>query len=156
MFDESRVTLRKAETAGMLERMCRALELTAAQYETAKSRYEGVGGWLADSESPLLRGLSIYLQGSTALGTTVKPIGAERTRRRSRGAYAHARSAAASDGEKNDRRPAAGERTLRPAAAGDAALLAPQLRQRIPSRHHAVDSATRYARTAANSFPTRR
>ena len=31
--------------------------------------------WLAEAESPLLRTLSIYLQGSTALGTTVKPIG---------------------------------------------------------------------------------
>ena len=75
MFVDRRMMLRKAETVGILERMCQALELTATQYDTAKSRYESVGTWLAEAESPLLRALSIYLQGSTALGTTVKPIG---------------------------------------------------------------------------------
>lgn len=75
MFVDRRMMLRKAETVGILERMCQALELTATQYDTAKSRYESVGTWLAGAESPLLRALSIYLQGSTALGTTVKPIG---------------------------------------------------------------------------------
>ncbi len=75
MFVDRRMTLRKAETVGILERMCQLLELTATQYDTAKSRYEGVGTWLAEADNPLLRALSIYLQGSTAIGTTVKPIG---------------------------------------------------------------------------------
>jgi hypothetical protein len=75
MFVDQRMMLRKAETVGILERMCEALELTATQYDTAKTRYESAGKWLAEAESPLLRALSIYLQGSTALGTTVKPLG---------------------------------------------------------------------------------
>jgi len=75
MFVDRQMMLKKAETVGILERMCQALELTATQYDTAKRRYESVGTWLAEAESPLLRALSIYLQGSTALGTTVKPIG---------------------------------------------------------------------------------
>jgi Second Messenger Oligonucleotide or Dinucleotide Synthetase domain len=72
---EPRVLLRKAEVVGLLERLCQALELTDSQYRTARERYEGVGAWLADAESDVLRALVIYLQGSTALGTTVKPIG---------------------------------------------------------------------------------
>jgi hypothetical protein len=40
----------------------------------AKQRYEGVATWLTAAEDPALRALSIYVQGSTALGTTVKPI----------------------------------------------------------------------------------
>ena len=41
----------------------------------AKERYEGVGGCLALSDDPVLKAIAIYLQGSTALRTTVKPIG---------------------------------------------------------------------------------
>jgi len=72
---DRRILLKKVSIAGILERICQELELTATQFETARTRYEGVGTWLAKSESPLLREVSIYLQGSTALGTTVKPIG---------------------------------------------------------------------------------
>jgi hypothetical protein len=75
MSIDRKMVLRKAATAGVLEQMCQTLELTATQYETAKSRYESVGSWLAEAENPLLRALNIYPQGSTALGTTVKPIG---------------------------------------------------------------------------------
>lgn len=75
MYPDHRMILRKAELVGVLERICQSLELTDTQYETAKERYEGVGKWLAAGESPLLRALLIYLQGSTALRTTVKPIG---------------------------------------------------------------------------------
>lgn len=66
--------LRKTELLGLLERLCEGLELTEAQFRLARDRYEGVGGWLAEAASPMLRTLAIYLQGSTALGTTVKPI----------------------------------------------------------------------------------
>lgn len=72
---DPRLVARKNQLVGILERLCEALELSATQYETAKKRYEGVGEWLAAADEPLLRTLSIYLQGSTALGTTVKPIG---------------------------------------------------------------------------------
>lgn len=66
---------RKARLTGALEAICRQLELTETQYREARSRYEGVGGWLAESSDPALAGLVIYVQGSTAIGTTVKPIG---------------------------------------------------------------------------------
>ena len=72
---EYRTLLRKADLVGVLERLCQSLELSDAQYRVAKDRYEGVGTWLADGDSSILRALAIYLQGSTALGTTVKPIG---------------------------------------------------------------------------------
>jgi len=74
MLTDDGLLLRKAELLGVLERLCQGLELTDAQFQLAKERYEGVGSWLADAESPMLRALAIYLQGSTALGTTVKPI----------------------------------------------------------------------------------
>jgi hypothetical protein len=74
LFDP-RLIARKSQLVGILERLCESLELGATQYELAKKRYEGVGKWLAAADDQLLRTLSIYLQGSTALGTTVKPIG---------------------------------------------------------------------------------
>ncbi|MDF1552463.1 MAG: nucleotidyltransferase [Deferrisomatales bacterium] len=69
--------LRKAQLAGMLERICQELELTETQFTTAKARYETVGQWLADAENPLLRASEVYPQGSMALGTTVKPLDAD-------------------------------------------------------------------------------
>jgi hypothetical protein len=41
----------------------------------AKTRYEGVGRWLAESSHPALTGILIYVQGSAAIGTTVRPYG---------------------------------------------------------------------------------
>ena len=75
MYPDQTTILRKAQLVGVLEQICRSLELTDAQYQMAKDRYEGVGRWLAASDDHLLKALSIYLQGSTAIGTTVKPIG---------------------------------------------------------------------------------
>jgi hypothetical protein len=75
MYVDQRTIMKKAELVGVLEQLCQALELSDAQYQLAKRRYEGVGEWLADADSSLLRAISIYLQGSTAIGTTVKPIG---------------------------------------------------------------------------------
>ncbi|MBS0243289.1 MAG: nucleotidyltransferase [Proteobacteria bacterium] len=71
---DPQVMARKAYLIGTLELLCQALELTDAQLAEAERRYLGVGQWLAGADSPLLRTLSIYLQGSTAIGTTVKPI----------------------------------------------------------------------------------
>ena len=71
---EPQVLSRKAYVVGTLELLCQTLELTDAQLAEAERRYLGVGEWLAGADSPLLRTLSIYLQGSTAIGTTVKPI----------------------------------------------------------------------------------
>lgn len=70
-----RLVARKAQLVGVLERLCEALELTPTQFQLAKQRYEAAGVWLAASPDPRLQTLSIYLQGSVILGTTVKPIG---------------------------------------------------------------------------------
>lgn len=67
--------VRKAQIVGILEYICQALELTAAQHKLAKSRYEAVGRWLADSDDALPESVTIYPQGSVPLGTTVRPIG---------------------------------------------------------------------------------
>lgn len=69
-----RMLFRKLEVAEALEAICQSLELTEAQFLQAQERYEGVGSWLDRAETPLLRDLVIYLQGSTAIGTTVRPI----------------------------------------------------------------------------------
>ncbi len=74
MYSDQMIMMRKTELVGLLERICQSLELTDTQYQSAKERYEGVGRWLAASDNSLLQALLIYLQGSTALGTTVKPI----------------------------------------------------------------------------------
>lgn len=68
---------RKAQLTGILERICQELELTPAQFETAKSRYEAVGRYLKETNTPLLVTSEIYPQGSISIGTTVKPLGKE-------------------------------------------------------------------------------
>ena len=75
MYVDYRLALRKSELVGALERICRTLELTGTQGELAEEHYNAVGEWLAGSDDPLLRGVAVYVQGSTALGTTVKPFG---------------------------------------------------------------------------------
>ena len=65
MFIDQRVTMRKAEVVGFLERICEALEPLDSQRELAKNRYEAVGKWLAEADDPVLRTLAIYLQGSS-------------------------------------------------------------------------------------------
>jgi len=74
MAIESVDVLRKSQIAGILEQICQTLELTTSQHDLAKSRYEGVGAWLAGSDDALLKSISIYPQGSVALGTTVRPL----------------------------------------------------------------------------------
>lgn len=60
---------------GILDALCKQLELTDTQYQTTKDRYEAVGAWLAEAESRFLQEASIYAQGSIALGTAIKPTG---------------------------------------------------------------------------------
>ena len=69
------LALKKIQTFGFLEKLCQQLDLTDAQYELAKGRYHSVGGWLADAHENLLQTSTIYVQGSTAVGTNVRPIG---------------------------------------------------------------------------------
>jgi hypothetical protein len=75
VYIEPRTSLRKAELFGVLERLCERLEPSPTQSARAKSCYESIGQWLAEADDDWLSSSSIYLQGSTALGTTVKPIG---------------------------------------------------------------------------------
>lgn len=69
------ILARKAEAYTILDEICRTLELSATQLEAAETAYNAVAAWLAAGDDPALQGLSIYLHGSTALGTTVKPVG---------------------------------------------------------------------------------
>ncbi|MBL4859114.1 MAG: nucleotidyltransferase [Erythrobacter sp.] len=75
MLQEGYDQFRKGALIAALEAVCEQLELTDAQFLEAKNRYEGVGGWLAEGSHPALANVLIYVQGSTAIGTTVRPIG---------------------------------------------------------------------------------
>jgi len=75
MFVDRQTAYRKYFLVRVLDRLCAALEISEAQRRQAEERYSGVAEWLWAGEHHLLRWLSIYLQGSTALGTSVKPIG---------------------------------------------------------------------------------
>jgi hypothetical protein len=75
-YVDTRTLLRRSQLVGVIETVCETLELSPSQFEVAKSRYEGVGDWLAQSDDPLLASIAIGLQGSVAIGTTVNPIGA--------------------------------------------------------------------------------
>ncbi len=66
--------LRKSAVAGVLEQLCRELEPSQTQLNDARAKYEAVGAWLAGAADLSIQRLKIYLQGSTAIGTTVKPL----------------------------------------------------------------------------------
>src|SRR5262245_43649212 len=74
-YVDSKLQARQTQIVEVLEMVCESLELSASQFAQAKQRYEGVGEYLAGSDNPVLRPVTIYLQGSTALRTTVRPIG---------------------------------------------------------------------------------
>ncbi len=67
--------IRKAAAFSILETFCQQLEPTETQEARAKTSYEAVGGWLAESDHPVLTCTLIYPQGSVAHCTMVKPIG---------------------------------------------------------------------------------
>jgi hypothetical protein len=75
MYIDRRTALKKVELFSILERLCEQIEPTPTQLERAQTCYEAIGQWVADAENAWLASSSIYLQGSTALGTTIKPIG---------------------------------------------------------------------------------
>jgi len=74
-YIDPKIQARRTQMVDLLEKVCDFLELSPSQYALAKQRYVGLGAFLAASEEPVLRTVSIFLQGSTALRTTVKPIG---------------------------------------------------------------------------------
>ena len=54
------------------------LDVSPSKYREATEHYEAVGAWLDADDSELARyQLSIYPQGSFALGTAVKPLGGD-------------------------------------------------------------------------------
>ena len=65
---------RDAAIVGALEHLCQSLEPSWTQIKEAKARYDAVGAWLTGSSDLGLQRLVIYLQGSTALGTLVRPL----------------------------------------------------------------------------------
>jgi Second Messenger Oligonucleotide or Dinucleotide Synthetase domain len=69
--------LRKAEIFRFLEEVCQTQDLTQSQLEEAQTSYQAVANWLSESTHPLLQNLKLYAHGSTALGTTVRPLGQE-------------------------------------------------------------------------------
>ena len=74
-YIDTKVQARQIQVVKVLERVCEFLELSPSQFALARQRYEGVGACLASSDNAVLRAIAIYLQGSTALRTTVRPIG---------------------------------------------------------------------------------
>lgn len=77
MFLETKGAQRRAQVVGLIERVFADLEISPSRMALAKQRYEDIGTWLAEANDPTLRGLAVYLQGSTSIGTTVRPIGTE-------------------------------------------------------------------------------
>ncbi len=74
-YADPKLQARRTQIVEVLEMVCGSLELSNSQFAQAKQRYEGVGACLAGADDPVLRAITIYLQGSTALRTTVRPIG---------------------------------------------------------------------------------
>lgn len=66
---------RRAQVFTILDEICQELEWTQTQFEKARTSYEAVADWLSGSNDPLLASLRVYLHGSGALGTSIKPIG---------------------------------------------------------------------------------
>jgi hypothetical protein len=62
------------EIIGILNRLCRDLEITPEMFSLARERYESIAAYLQQADSPLNKFRpDIYPQGSINLGTTVKP-----------------------------------------------------------------------------------
>lgn len=66
---------RREDLYRLLVQICEDLEPTKEQFERARSAYEAVAAWIADSDDPLLASTDVYLHGSGGLGTTIRPIG---------------------------------------------------------------------------------
>lgn len=77
MYHDRNETYRKTALTGLLEALCSSLEISTSRLAQAKDRYLGVANWLTEGDHWMLATLTVYLQGSMALGTTVRPIGSE-------------------------------------------------------------------------------
>lgn len=62
----------------VLRAVSEEIDVPPSKYREAQDRYNAVTSWLGQPESPLSRhGVAMYPQGSFALGTAVRPLGAE-------------------------------------------------------------------------------
>lgn len=75
-YIDHRHLLRQSDLTILIENACQSLEISPSQNELARKRYEAVGDWLSRADDPLPATIAIRIQGSVAIGTTVKPIGA--------------------------------------------------------------------------------
>ena len=75
MFLDRTIAYRKSYLVSLFDRLCAELEISPGRLKLAEERYLAIAEWLSAGEHPILHGVSIYLQGSTALGTSVRPIG---------------------------------------------------------------------------------
>lgn len=66
---------KRAALYRLLVQICEDLEPTSEQFERARSAYKAVAAWIAGSNDPLLATTHVYLHGSGAVGTTIRPIG---------------------------------------------------------------------------------
>ena len=66
---------RRAQVFTILEEICQDLDWTPKQLKKAQKSYEAVANWLSGSSDPLLASVQVYLHGSAALDTSIKPIG---------------------------------------------------------------------------------
>lgn len=66
---------RRTQIFTILDEIGEDLDLTETQFDRARQSYGAVGDWLSGSTDPLLVSVIVYLHGSSALGTAVKPIG---------------------------------------------------------------------------------
>jgi len=62
------------ELSDLLDRAMKSMDLTPAQYAAGMERYEAVVDWLTAANGPLVQfDPDVYLQGSWALGTVIRP-----------------------------------------------------------------------------------
>ena len=75
-FDE-RLQNRKLALFQLLEAIGQELDLNQSRRQDAETRYTAVSSWLTGSDDARLKSTLVFLAGSTAIGTNVRPLGAD-------------------------------------------------------------------------------
>ena len=155
-YMNDRHLLQHSDLAALIESACQSLEISSSQNELARKRYEAVGDWLSRADNPLLATIAIRLQGSVAIGTTVKPIGANEY---DVDLVAHVGDLDVTISPASLKK-SIGDRLRSNRVYADLLeempkMLAAELRQRISSGYHAFDFQTRLAPWAGSLFPTK-
>lgn len=68
---------RKLALFQLLEAIGRELDLNPSRRADAETRYTAVSTWLIGSDDPRVQSTLVFLAGSTAIGTNVRPLGGE-------------------------------------------------------------------------------